>query len=102
MNFNQKQLNHAKKSLLVHHLKARSSPMSRMQLDFVDWQNGSTALIHRILKTDLNAIGEAQVVFSRYFLKSKNLNMVVMIPKNMVTKARVIKGFVTHGFQLFG
>ena len=43
----------------------------------------------------------AQKNFGAHFSNSKNLNIVVMLPKTQAMKMQTIKGFLTHGIKLF-
>ena len=43
----------------------------------------------------------AQKNFGAHFSNSKNLNIVVMLPKSQAMKMQTIKGFLTHGIKLF-
>ena len=43
----------------------------------------------------------AQKKFADHFLNSKNLNMVVMLPKSHAMKMKMVKSFLSHGIKLF-
>ena len=95
----------AKRSTIVKLVKCRESHFMKNQVDFTEnvlKMDPGCEVGKRILNLKNYAEMKAvQKKFSDHFLNSKNLNMVVMLPKTHAMKMKMVKSFLSHGIKLF-
>lgn len=91
----------AKKSANFKLLKRNQTHIQRAQNRFIEkilWPSSQNDLIQKIDK--ISDLEKAQKSVSKDFLNPKKINMVVMIPKDTLTKVQTLKGLLSHGFKL--
>ena len=99
----EKDLDLAKKSAALSLVKQNESGQQRAENDFISNVINAASTedtIENILKMTLDDVKQAQYLFAKEFGNVKKLNVVVMFPKEALTKMQTLKSFVTHGFKL--